>query len=111
MFSFIVCYILCICCCCFIGLYQPFIRLWVGNKYILDYRFVILFCVLFYCLELAMLWASIKDAAGLWHSDRFRPLVGASVNLIMNIVLVQYCGLYGIILSTVLSYILFQCHG
>lgn len=105
VFSFIICYILCICCCCFIGLYQPFIRLWVGNKYILDYRFVILFCVLFYCLELAMLWASIKDAAGLWHSDRFRPLVGASVNLILNIVLVQYCGLYGIILSTVLSYI------
>ena len=84
VFSFIICYILCICCCCFIGLYQPFIRLWVGNKYILDYRFVILFCVLFYCLELAMLWASIKDAAGLWHSDRFRPLVGASVNLILD---------------------------
>ena len=109
VFSFIICYILCICCCCFIGLYQPFIRLWVGNKYILDYRFVILFCVLFYCLELAMLWASIKDAAGLWHSDRFRPLVGASVNLILNIVLVQYCGLYGIILSTVLSYIFISC--
>ena len=105
-FSFIICYILCICCCCFMGLYQPFMKMWVGKKLMLDYSFVILFCVLFYCLELAMVWATIKDAAGLWHSDRFRPLIGAFVNLVLNLILVQFCGLYGIILSTVLSYVL-----
>ena len=96
-FSFIICYILCICCCCFMGLYQPFMKMWVGKKLMLDYSFVILFCVLFYCLELAMVWATIKDAAGLWHSDRFRPLIGAFVNLVLNLILVQFCGLYGII--------------
>ena len=105
IFSFIICYILCICCCCFIGLYQPFMAIWVGEKFMLNYSFVVLFSILFYCLELAMVWATIKDAAGLWHSDRFRPLIGAIVNLILNLVLVQYFGLYGIILSTVLSYI------
>lgn len=105
VFSFVICYILCICCCCFIGLYQPFMDIWVGKKYMLDYSFVIMFCILFYCLELAMIWATIKDSAGLWHSDRFRPLVGALVNLMLNLILVNYCGLYGIILSTVLSYV------
>ena len=105
-FTFIICFILCICCCCFAGLYQPFMKLWVGEALMLDFSFVILFCILFYCLELAMVWATVKDAAGLWHSDRFRPLIGASANLIMNIVLVQIIGLYGIILSTVFSYIL-----
>ena len=40
-----------------------------------------------------MVWATVKDAAGLWHSDRFRPLIGACANLIMNIVLVQVIGL------------------
>ncbi len=104
-FTFIICFILCICCCCFAGLYQPFMRLWVGDGLMLDYSFVILFCILFYCLELAMVWATVKDAAGMWHSDRFRPLIGASANLIMNIVLVQKIGLYGIILSTVFSYV------
>ncbi len=105
-FTFIICFILCICCCCFAGLYQPFMKLWVGEKLMLDFSFVIMFCILFYCLELAMVWATVKDAAGLWHSDRFRPLVGAAVNLILNIVLVKIIGLYGIILSTVISYIL-----
>lgn len=104
-FTFIICFILCICCCCFVGLYQPFMKLWVGKKFMLSFSFVILFCILFYCLELAMVWATVKDAAGLWHSDRYRPLIGACANLIMNIVLVQVIGLYGIILSTVFSYI------
>ena len=104
-FTFIICFILCSCCCCFVGLYQPFMKLWVGKKFMLSFSFVILFCILFYCLELAMVWATVKDAAGLWHSDRFRPLIGACANLIMNIVLVQVIGLYGIILSTVFSYI------
>lgn len=104
-FSFIICFILCICCCCFIGLYQPFMKLWVGSGLMLDFSFVVLFCVLFYCLELSMVWATVKDAAGLWHSDRFRPFIGSAANLILNIILVQYIGLYGIIISTIVSYV------
>ena len=104
-FTFIICFVLCICSCCFAGLYQPFMKLWVGEKLMLDFEYVILFCILFYCLELAMVWATVKDAAGLWHSDRFRPLIGAVVNLILNIIFVKYIGLYGIILSTVFSYV------
>ena len=57
-------------------------------------------------MVLAMVWATIKDAAGLWHYDRFRPLIGALANLFMNLVLVNIIGLYGILLSTVLSYLL-----
>ena len=65
---------------------------------------LILFCIYFYVCELSMVWATVKDAAGLWHSDRFRPLAGATVNLILNIILVRYIGLYGILLSTIISY-------
>ena len=104
-FTFIVCWVLCFCCCCFLCLYQPFMQLWVGIKYMLSYQYVILFVVYFYVCELAMVWATIKDAAGLWHSDRFRPLIGATANLIMNIILVNVIGLAGVLLSTILSYI------
>lgn len=104
-FTFIICFILCICCCCFVSLYQPFMKMWVGEDLMLGFEFVILFCVLFYCLELAMVWATIKDAAGIWHEDRFRPFIGSMVNLLLNLVLVRYIGLYGIILSTVISYV------
>lgn len=104
-FTFIISWILCICCCCFLGLFQPFMKIWVGKELILPYGFVIVFVILFYVLELAMVWATIKDAAGLWHADRFRPLAGALTNVILNIILVQIIGLYGIMLSTVISYV------
>lgn len=103
-FSFIICFLLNLCCCCFVAIYQPFMRLWVGEELMLGEEFVFLFCILFYLLELAMVWATVKDAAGLWHADRFRPLIGSSANLVMNIIFVRPLGLYGVILSTIISY-------
>lgn len=44
-----------------------------------------------------------KDGAGIWHKDRFRPLVTSLANLALNLFTVRYLGLYGIILSTVVS--------
>lgn len=80
-------------------------RMWVGTKNLLDFKLVILFCIYFFVCQLSLLWATFKDAAGLWHEDRFRPLIGAMVNLILNVILVQYIGLYGILLSTIISYV------
>ena len=44
-----------------------------------------------------------KDAAGIWHEDRFRPIVTALINLVLNLVLVQFLGIYGVLLATVIS--------
>lgn len=103
--SFITSWLITICVCCFSVMYQPFMRIWVGNDLMLDDSYVYLFCILFYVLALAMAWATVKDAAGLWHHDRFRPLIGAAANLCMNLIFVQVVGLYGIIISTVFSYV------
>lgn len=105
VFSFLINWIICICITCLICLYQPFMKIWVGNELMLDFKCVILFAVYFYIFELAMIWATYKDAAGLWNKDRFRPLIGAIVNLILNIILVNFIGIYGVLLSTILSYI------
>lgn len=105
-FTFIVNWLICFCCCCFLCLYQPFMKLWVGDDLMLSDSYVILFVVYFYICVMAMVWATIKDAAGMWHEDRFRPLIGAGVNLVINIVLVNLIGLSGVLLSTILSYLL-----
>ena len=39
----------------------------------------------------------------MWHEDRFRPLCTAGVNLVMNLIMVQFWGIYGVLLSTVIS--------
>ncbi len=102
-FSFIISWIVCICTCCFLCLYQPFMKLWVGEELMLDFSAVILFCIYFYIYEFNQLFNLYKDAAGLWHKDKFRPLITSLTNLLMNVILVQYIGIYGVLLSTVLS--------
>lgn len=44
-----------------------------------------------------------KDAGGVWHEDRFRPLISALVNLSLNLAAVKYIGIYGIVLSTIVA--------
>ena len=102
---FIINWIVNFCICCFACLYQPFIRLWVGKKYLFEYTVVILFCVYFYLVIMQQVIGVYKDAAGIWHQDRFRPLIASIVNLVLNLLFVRKFGIYAIILSTIISYI------
>ena len=90
-------------CACMVTLYQPFITLWVGKDLLLSMTMVVLFCIYFIVVEYVMLASVYKDAAGIWHQDRFRPLISGIVNLVLNLLMVKHLGLYGIIISTVLS--------
>lgn len=101
--SFIITWITGFCTICFLCLFQPFMTLWVGEKFLLDFPIVVLLCVYFYVYEINQLLNLYKDASGMWHEDRFRPLITALTNLILNIILIQFCGLYGVIFSTVFS--------
>lgn len=102
-FTFIVSWIAGVCCCCFLCLFQPFMELWVGKGLMLGFSAVICFCIYYFVFEINALLNLYKDASGIWHEDRFRPLVTAVSNLAMNLIMVQFWGIYGIILSTVLS--------
>lgn len=94
------------CSVCFLCLYQPFMELWVGRDLMLDFGVVICLVIYFYVHSLNTFLNSYKDASGIWHEDRFRPLIEAVTNLILNLVLVNFIGLYGIVLSTIFSMIL-----
>lgn len=106
VFTFIICWIAGFCACCFLNLYQPFMEIWVGKDLMLSFSIVICFVIYFYVYEVNQLLNTYKDAGGIWHADRFRPLVTAIANFGMNIIMVQFWGLYGIILSTVISMLL-----
>lgn len=102
-FTFMFCWLTGLCACCFLCLYQPFMEIWVGKELMLEFGAVICFSVYFFVYEINRLLNVYKDAAGLWHEDRFRPLATALVNLGLNLILVQYIGIYGVLLSTVIS--------
>lgn len=102
-FTFIIAWISGFCCCCFLCIYQPFMEIWVGKDLMLDFSAVVCFALYFFIYEINQLLNTYKDAAGIWHEDRFRPLVTALVNLVLNLILVQIIGIYGVIFCTVLS--------
>lgn len=69
----------------------------------LDFFAVICFCIYYFVYEINQLLNTYKDVAGIWHEERFRPLVTAIVNLPLNLILVQFWRIYGVLLSTMLS--------
>lgn len=102
-FTFLISWIAGFCTCCLLCLYQPFMEIWVGEDLMLGFSAVICFCIYYFVYEINQLLNTYKDAAGIWHEDRFRPLVTAGANLGMNLIMVQFWGIYGVLLSTVLS--------
>lgn len=105
-FTFITCWVAGFCTSCLLCLYQPFMRVWVGEDLLLDYAAVVCLCVYFFIFEINQLLNTYKDAGGIWHEDRYRPLVTGLTNLAMNLVMVQFWGIYGVLLSTVFSMLL-----
>lgn len=104
--AFLVVWISGVCVCCFLTVYQPVMDLWMGPENMLGFGCVILLCLYFYLYTTNNFMCIYKDAAGMWHEDRFRPLVAALTNLTLNLILVRYIGIFAIILSTVISYTL-----
>lgn len=91
------------CACCLLCLYQPFMKIWVGEDNLLEMGVVICISVYLYIIVTNQVLCLYKDAAGIWRKDRYRPLITALVNLLLNLASVKILGLYGVVLSTVVS--------
>lgn len=102
-FTFIIVSIAIFCTACLVCVFQPFMQIWVGKNLMFDFSAVLCFAVYFFIVQVNTLLNNYKDAAGIWHEDRFRPLITAIANLIMNLIMVHICGIYGILFSTILS--------
>lgn len=82
-------------------LYQDFIAVYAGKENMLGFGVVGCMCLYFYTWKIQDVVHVFKEACGYWTKDRFRPLIGALMNLGLNIITVQLIGLYGVVLSTV----------
>ena len=102
-FLFIFSWIIGFCCTSLVCLYQNFMVIWVGEDYLLGISSVILFAVYFWIWKIGDIFMLYRDAGGLWLKVKYYPYVSAVLNLVVNIVLVSFIGINGVILSTVLT--------
>lgn len=92
------------CSICLMCLYQPFMKLWVGENYLLDIGTVVLIVLYFYgnCLKLS--YSNIYiEVAGLWNKTLLRQIVVSLINLALDIVLVNKYGIAGIVFASFLA--------
>ena len=102
-FNFIYMWISGWCTICLACLFQPFMRIWMGEEYMFSYGGVILFCIYFYSLKMGDIRAAYSDAKGLWYENRYRAIAESVANIVLNLILVKFIGIYGIILGTLIS--------
>lgn len=93
------------CAICLLCLYQPFMRIWMGGDMMLPFSTVILFAVYLYSYKSRAAVIVFKDAAGMWKDDLLKPYTSAAANIILNIVLVRSIGLNGVLLSTIIAFL------
>ena len=94
------------CTTCFMCLYQPFMQVWVGTQYMFPLSIVICLTILFFSKEIRGIVGLYKDALGMWWEDRFKPIVISVVNLIGTLISAYFGFFEGILISTIVSYIL-----
>lgn len=92
------------CCICFMCLFQDFMIVWMGEKLLLPTNVVLCLVMRFYFEQIRKVVQTYKDAAGMWWADKWRPLAGCIVNLILNVTLVKIIGVAGVMISTIVSY-------
>ena len=86
-------------------LFQPFMRLWMGDEMMLPISSVILFAFYFYTTKIGDIKSNYTTARGLWWKMKWRSIGETVVNLVLNIVLGMIWGINGIIVATAISLI------
>jgi O-antigen/teichoic acid export membrane protein len=91
------------CSVCLLCLYQPFMKIWLGKEFLFSFDIVILLCLYFYSCKVSDILFTYRQAAGLWWEDKLRPIIESIANLILNIIVVKYFGVCGVIVSTIVT--------
>lgn len=93
------------CSVCLICLYQPFMRIWMGQEMMLPMDSVQLLVLYFYLLKLGDMITLYFSARGLWWKSRYRAAVETLTNIVLNYVLGRLFGINGIIAATILAWL------
>lgn len=92
-----------ICICGFTFLIQDFIRLWLGNKFVLDYPILIAIIINFYLsIILLPIWV-YREATGLYQQTKYIMVITALINLVLSIWWGQIFGVAGILLASAVA--------
>ena len=90
------------------GLFQPFMKLWVGEELMLSETNMMLFVIYFYFINMNQIRNLYIMGNAFWWKLKWAYLLEAIGNLILNIVLGRFWGVTGVLIATILT--IFFCN-
>ena len=87
----------------FYFLLNPFISLWIGDKFQLSYTVILLLCINYYICSAKRSLEIMKIAAGIYKQDKYTTLIQAVINIVISLAFVGKYGLAGVVLGTLMS--------
>lgn len=87
----------------FFFLFNDFVPIWIGNKYLLETPVVFAITLNFYLTTMLNPVWMFRETMGLFKQIKYLMLTTAILNLILSIILGKTIGLAGILLSTAVS--------
>ncbi|HJD22927.1 MAG TPA: polysaccharide biosynthesis C-terminal domain-containing protein [Firmicutes bacterium] len=85
---------------------QPFVTLWLGERYLLGQGTLLLILLYFYIYSMRRVIFLARDSAGLYRPDKYMPLIEAGVNLGLAFLLVRQWGVNGVLIANLVSMLL-----
>lgn len=83
--------------------FNPFIKLWIGEKFVLSFPIVILIILDYFLYGLRTPISIIKASAGIYKQDVIVPIVTAIINLVVSIILGKTMGIEGVLIGTLVA--------
>lgn len=88
---------------------QNFIKIWIGEEYLLSSAVLVILVLNLFQKLMRSTYSAFKEAAGIYHEDRYVPLIESIINIIVSIVLLKYLGLIGVFIGTIVSGLALWC--
>ena len=88
-----------------LNIINPIVGTFFGATRRLPFRSALIICILFYLNNNKNLFNTYKSSLGLYWYDRFRPLISGLFNIVVSIILGKVMGFDGILLGTILTYV------
>lgn len=84
-------------------LFQPFMKMWLGEQYMFSNIIVVLLCIYFYSLCIGNIRYVYSTTIGLWWEERYITFAQVIANIVLNYILGKWLGVAGIVLATIIS--------
>ncbi len=86
--------------------FNPFLKLWIGAEYTFNIEIVFAICFNFYVGGMQTAGYTFRITNGYFSNSRYFPILNVILNLGLSLILVQFIGVFGVLIATPISRLL-----